>query len=82
MGRILVSFCMFFMSYLHDFVNAKPMSKPVRSRCQEEKEADVKMLRRRCQYECEADVKIMRSRCQPGFGSVVGPKSEPFWNDL
>ena len=32
-------------------------------------------------YEREADVKIMRSRCQPGFGSVVGPKSEPFWSD-
>ena len=39
----------------------------MRSRCQDEKEAYVKMLRSRCQDESEAYVKMMRSRCQPGF---------------
>ena len=65
------------MSYVHDFVNAKPMSKPVRSRCQEEKEADVKMLRRRCQNECEADVKIMRREV---FGRVLERFWRGFWS--
>ena len=46
--------------------NAKPMSRLMRSLCQEEYEADVKinakpmprLMRSLCQEECEADVKI------------------------
>ena len=48
------------------------MSRLMRSLCQEECEADVKInakpmsrrMRSGCQDECEADVKIMPSRCQ------------------
>ena len=51
-----------------------PMSKRMRSRCQDECEADVNMMRSLCQGECEADVKTNakpmsrrpRSRCREG----------------
>ena len=51
------------------------MSKRMRSRCQDECEADVNMMRSLCQGECEADVKTNakpmsgrpRSRCREGI---------------
>ena len=51
-----------------------PMSKRMRSRCQDECEADVNIMRSLCQGECEADVKTNakpmsrrpRSRCREG----------------
>ena len=53
---------------------AKPMSKRMRSRCQDECEADVNIMRSLCQGECNADVKtnakpmfrVPRSRCREG----------------
>ena len=56
------------------YYSAKPISKRMRSRCQDECKADVIIMRSRCQGECEADVNTNakpmsrrpRSRCREG----------------
>ena len=60
------------------YYSAKPLSKRVRSRRQDECEADVNIMRSLCQEECETDVSIiLRSRCQSQCEADVRMNAKP-----
>ena len=60
------------------YYSAKPMSKQMRSRFQDECEGDVNIMRSLCKEKCEADVSIiLRSRCQNKCEADVRMNAKP-----